>query len=359
MVAAPTCRRLFASLLLFAAIATTGCAASRGTDTPSGAKRPEAPAEQVAPFTVRQLRLPYRACSKPQRVGDSVYAAVTPDEDENGADSIVRYDMGTGLIESVIMAPKHRSIGWFAVNDRWLVWTLDRDLFAKPLSGGALQRLDHGRDLYAPALSGDLVAWDSLTKRRTHRIVVRDLASGESTTVGELALADLYNNFPAWDRNRLVWTDVVNDEGRYRVYDAGERTMREYPLADGAFRFPGYAQIEGDRLYSINFDSVDEWVWSRQRLGYYSTSERRFVPVVPRGFIANSFEVADGLLAVIDDNQQLTVASTGATAYDSGDSRPVKGPVDFVEASSDGSLIAWRESPDDDGSCTLYLIEHR
>jgi len=350
--------RFLVVLTLSAGLALSGCSAPKGVrELPIG-ELTKTPAEKTAPFAVTTLKLPYSTCNKPQRVGRSVYAAVTPGEDGDDTGSIVRLDTGTGLVETIITAPAGRPIGWFTVNDTWLAWTVDRDLFAQPLSGGARQRLAHGRDLYAPALSGDLVAWDGLTDRRTHQIVVRNLASGETTAVGELAVADLYNNFPTWDQDRLVWTDVEDGEGRYKVYDATSGTTREYRLASGAFRVPGYAQIEGDRLYSINFDDVDEWNWSRQRLGYFSATDERFVPVLGEGVIVNSFEVANGLLAVVDHEQLLTVRSTD-DINDRRVYRPVRGRVDFIEESSDGTLIAWREATDEEASCTLYVIGPR
>ena len=202
---------LYVSLLLCAALMLPACGS-----------RPEQPAttnsaQDPAPFRVSQIELPYRACSKPQRVGSSIYTAVSRGVDKGS--SIIRYDIKTGRTETVVEAPDPDLIGWFVVNDEWLVYSVDDTLYARPRIGGEARVLSWRRDLYAPALEGDLVAWDDLAEDRTHRIVLHDLRSRTSTTVAPVELADLYNNFVAWDGSRLVWTDVRGTTGVYRSHD--------------------------------------------------------------------------------------------------------------------------------------------
>ncbi len=336
---------LVASLGLMAA-ASVGCAQP-------GGRTGHARAEDAVPYTVSTVELPYRACTKPQKVGSSIYTAVSRGQDEGS--SIVRYDLDSKRIETLVETLDPDSIGWFVVNERWLVWSVGRQLFARSLSTGDDQLLSESRDLYAPALYGDLVAWDDLTEQRTHQIVVRDLASGDSTVVAPVALADLYNNFPAWDEGRLVWTDVVDGIGVYRSYDSSSGMIDDHALTEGDFRYPGYAQAAGERIYSINFDRIGVWDWGVQRVGYFSVPEQRFVPIVPEGFVANSLDVAGGLVAIVDSEQELTLRSIDepqGTIY-----RPVGGRVDFVQVSWDGTLIAWREAATDSGRCRLFLIE--
>jgi hypothetical protein len=277
-------------------------------------------------------------------------------------DALIRYDLDSRETSTVVDADE--LIGWFEVNDDWVVWSEDTTLSALSLESGEHRTLSTSRDLYAPALNGDLAAWDDLGEKRRHRIVIADLDSGETTVVADVSLADLYNNFPRWDEDRLVWTDVVGEKGYYRIYDSDTGVITDYELADTDFRYPGYAVPSGERIYSINFDRVGEWDWTIQRLGYYSTTERRFVSIVPAGFIANYFRVWGDYVAVVDHESQFTLrpidpedgrdgasAESPRLAY-----RPIEGPVDFIEVSADGELIATRESAQS-GTCTLYLVE--
>ena len=206
---APSLNGLCVSVLLCAALVLPACDS-----------RPEQPvttntAEDPAPFSVSQIELPFRACSKPQRVGSSIYTAVSRGVDKGS--SIIRYDTKTGRTETIVEAPDPDLIGWFVVNDEWLVYSVAEALYARPRIGGKAWVLSRRRELYAPALEGDLVAWDDLAEDRTHQIVLHDLRSRTSTVVAPVELADLYNNFVAWDGSQLVWTDVRRHDGSLPV----------------------------------------------------------------------------------------------------------------------------------------------
>lgn len=274
-------------------------------------------------------------------------------------DSVIRYDLEARTTETVAEAPDPEVIGWFTVNEDWLVWSVGTQLYARSLETGEEQVASATRDLYAPALNGDLLAWDDLTPERTHQIVIRDLGKKETTAIAPLELPDLYNNFPTWNGDDLLWTDVTDDTGHYRVYNSVTGDISDYALSDIRFRYPGYALGLNERLYSINFDRTDEWDWSLQQVGYYAIGEHRFVPIVPDGFVANSLRVTDEFIAIVDDQMQLTLRPADAPEGDSTVYEPVDTPVDFMESSMDGTLIATHESTDGSPRCTLYLIEPR
>lgn len=337
------------SVLLCAALVLPACTSRPGQPVVTGA------AKDRAPLAVTRVELPFRDCSKPQRVGSSIYVAISRGADLGG--SIVRFDMNTGVIETVIDAPDPSPIGWFVVNEEWLVYSIGETLYARERTGGNEQVLSRRRDLYAPALNGDLVAWDDLAEDRTHQIMLHDLRSRTTTAVAPVELAELYNNFVAWDGSRLVWTDVRGNTGVYRSHDASTGTTTEHTLGTGEFRYPGYPQPTAKRIYSINFAATDVWEWGVQQVGYYSLVERRFAPIVGEGFVANSLDVAGGLIAVVDSNQRLTVREADAPhgpVY-----RPVGGPIDFVQTSADGALIASREAARGKSRCRLFIIERR
>lgn len=286
-----------------------------------------------------------------------IYTTVSRGIDKG--DSLIRYNLETRDVETVVDAPDPELIGWFVVNQEWLVWSVGTRLYARSLETGEEQVVSTTRDLYAPELNGDLLAWDDLTPERTHQIVIRDLGKRETTVVAPLVLADLYNNFLAWNGDQLVWTDVVDGAGYYRLLDVPSGKTQDYVMTDIAFRFPGYVQTHGNRLYSINFNRTDEWHWAIQQVGYYVIGEGRFVPIVPEGFIANALVVGGGLVAIVDSGQELTLRPADAPEGDSTVFRPIEERIDFVEASQDGTLIATHESTDGSARCTLYLIEPR
>jgi len=343
-----------AAVAALALVLLAGCAVPASpatTETPSAADS----GSGTEPFTVTDIELPYSAVFKPQKVGQAIYASV-PRGTDLGA-SVIRYDLASSTIETIASAPDPDLIGWLTVNEDWLVWTVGKDINARSLASGEETVVSSTRELCAPALNGNLLAWDDLSPRRTHQITVHDLASGETTVLAQLETADLYNNFPAWEGDKLVWTDVKGDTGHYYVYDAKTQETTDYPLADIRFRYPGYAETAGDRIYSVNFDRTDEWDWTVQQLGYYSIAQSRFVPAAPAGTIINSFRVANGLLATVDDAGELTVRSSDAPAGAAAEYHPLDKPIDAVDRSTDGSMIAWRNSDEPLTPVVLHVIE--
>jgi hypothetical protein len=309
------------------------------------------------PFTITQLEMPYRACGKPQRLGSSIYTTVSRGVDLG--DSLIRYDLETGETETVLEAPDPEVIGWFVVNDDWLVWSVGMELRARCIQTGEEQIVSTSRDLYAPSLNGDLLVWDDLGEGRRHQIVYRDLRAQETTIVAPVVLADLYNNFPVWSGSRILWTDVFDGTGHYRFYDTETGELADYALSEESYRYPGYARAVGERLYSLNFDNVDVWDWHLQRLGCYSTIDRCFTPIVADGVVVNYFETTEDLVATVDENSRLVVRFADELGVQSREYEPVGGPIDWIQSSADGTLIAARGSVDTTERCMLYMIEVR
>lgn len=329
----------------------SGCGSSSGTL----ARTTELDGDSLV--SVEMIELPFAVCNQPQLVGTDIYATIAPGEDDGM--SLVRYDTRTKAVETIVKVPEPSMIGYFVANERWLVYSVGFELFAQSLETGERQVACDNHDLYGPTLNGDLLAWTDLTPERTHEIVIRDLAKRETTVVAPLAMGNLYNNFSTWDGDRLVWTDIVNDVGRYRTFDVATKELQEFDLSGIEYRYPGYVQADGDRFYSINFNDVAEWDWATQRVGYLSRSQGRFVPIVPEGFIANSIRATDGIVAIVDLNQRMTIRSTSEPEGQTREYQPVEGRIDALQVSSDGTLIAWRDSLDPKGRCTLFLIRAR
>jgi hypothetical protein len=307
----------------------------------------------AGPFSVQTLETTAAACLMPQKVGRSLYLGTTP-AGEDRSDSLVRLDIedGTADIVEAVAPPEYLSS--VDANDRWLVWERGKKLHAMSLSTGERQLVSASRALYAPALSGDLVAWVDLAKDGRHQLTVRDLSSGATTVVAPIKFPGLYNNFPAWDGATLAWTDIVDDAGRYRLWDSTTGGIVDHVLDGTDFRYPGYAVPAGDRIYSINFDRTDEWDWSTQKVGFFSAKDGRFTPIVPEGFIANRLAVFGDYVAIVDDSQRLSVRRVGDDAIAS-PIRPLAEQVDSIAVSSDGTLVAWRQLPGQTGTRIILI----
>lgn len=331
--------------LLVAGCAIDGAPAVSGVATDASAT--------AGPFSVRSLEITAAGCLMPQKVGRSLYLGTTP-AGEDRSDSLVRLDIDDGTADIVEAVPPPDYLSSVDANDRWLVWERGKRLHAMSLATGDRQLVSESRALYGPALSGDLVAWVDLGKNGQHGLMVRDLSSGATTVVAPIAFPGLYNNFPAWDGATLVWTDIVEDVGHYRLYDSSTGEITDHELSGTDFRYPGYAVPAGDRIYSINFDRTDEWDWSTQQVGFFSAKDGRFTPIVPEGFIANRLAVFGDYVAIVNDSQRLSVRRVGDDASAS-PIRPLAEQVDSIAVSSDGTLVAWRQLPGQTGT-RIFLI---
>ena len=56
-----------------------------------------------------------------------------------------------------------------------------------------------------------------------------------------------------FDRGTLVWTDIYDEAGHYLVYDVETGRIEDHALRGVEYKYPGYSQKRGDRVYSINF----------------------------------------------------------------------------------------------------------
>jgi hypothetical protein len=297
--------------------------------------------------------LPYPDCSVPQKVGSKLYFRVTPGEGLD--DRLVVHDLDSR--EERVIFESAEGIGSVDANRNWLVWESDLKLYAQSLISGERTIVASSRDLYAPALEGDRLAWIDLRHDRTHAVVMHDLSTGRSKTISAIGLPGLYNNFTAWDGGKLLWTDVVDGVGRYRRYDSVTAQVEDFPLKGTRFRYPGYAVANGDRFYSINFDDTETWDWTTQQLGVFSAKETTFTPLVPAGSIFNYVRVAGDYLAVVDDKGALTLRSLTNGGEDDMLS-PIDSPVTLIETSEGGTLVATYQQPSGD-ALTVYIIEPR
>ena len=226
------------------------------------------------PPAVRTVKLPYRGYGMARVVGEALY--VTVDSGTGLIDTLLRYDLGSGESRPVFTVPA--DIAWITVNERWLLWESEKRLYAEPVAGGPRRVLATSREAYGPALEGDMAAWVDHEEGSEPRIVTFDLASGEKREIARTHVAEFYNNFMQITDGRLLWTDIYDGTGHYVVHDLATATTRDYPMPATRFRYPGYAWLSGDAVYSINFDRYDQWDWGTQQVGRYSLATRDVHP---------------------------------------------------------------------------------
>lgn len=335
-----------AAIVVAACGLIAGCVPSQRA--PAGA--PVTLSASTDDLTIQTVDLPYRSFGVARRVGATLFLNV--DSGEGIADTIIAYDLDSMGTE--VMVESDDEIGGLAADDDWLMWEADKKLFARSRSTGETREVSSSRDeLYAPALEGDHAAWVDLTPEQEYRVVVFDLATRKLRTVASVALPGFYNNFMDFHDGVLVWTDVVDDAGVYRLFELSTGKLREYVLRDTRFRFPGYVRATDGRVYSLNFDKVSEWDWTNTRLGYLDLATGEFVEI-PTTSHTNYFGVAGDWLGVVDGEQRFTLRRMSRTD-DSEFVTPVGDtPIDWVGASEEG-FVASRMIPGAE-SFTLYVI---
>jgi len=315
----------------------TGCGSKEVSSGPTGSK--PALYEEI-----KQISLPHKDYGSVSEVSGLLYFPV--DTGAGISDTIISFDPETREEQVIYKAPEQ--IQWFQANAEWIVWETKSGLMARPLGGGKIQTIDSGQSLYSARLVDDRVAWMSRTEAGECKIVLHDLAEGQTIKVADVELPGFYNAFVDLSSDRLLWTDIRDGQGYYRVADLGGAQSQGLPIEDFKmddvrFRYPGYSELAGDKFYSINFDNYQEWTWDIQQFGYYSTAQRKFIPVIDDRSI-NFFSVSGSRVAVIDTRQHLLL-------YDAADPKRY---VDLTEKL--GVTFELLYSADDD---TFVAVEFR
>lgn len=343
--------RLVLLALLVVAACLTGCRDDRGPQAGSGS---------VVGLhgDVTTLDLPYRDYGSVNSVGGQLYLTVDVGNKIN--DTIISVDPKTGQREVVMTWPEE--IAWMRVNQEWLVWESDKEVMARPRHGGEISIVASSQPVFAPALDGGSVAWMDLGEDGEYDVVFHDLATGSTHKVADIEIPSYYNAFLDLEDGRLLWTDVRNGEGYYRVAQIGgidpdEIKVEDFLLGDIQFQYPGYALAFGDRFYSINFDNYHEWDWNVQQFGYYLTTTKEFRPVIGDRAVYY-FEVIGSRVAVVDSRQDLLMYdATDVTRYANlTEESGVK--YEMIFAADDSTLVAveFRDIEQEEGF-TLHVIE--
>jgi hypothetical protein len=288
-------------------------------------------------------------------VGDTLYVSV--DSGTGLIDTLLKYNLSTGESRSLFTVPA--DIAGITANERWLLWESEKNLYAEPVGGGTRQILAKSREMYGPALEGDVAAWVDFEEGSGHRIVTLNLKTGEKREIARTHVPEFYNNFMQIRDGKLLWTDIFEGTGHYVVHDLASGSTRDYPMPSTRFRYPGYAVRTGDAVYSINFDRYDEWDWSSQQVGRYSLATGEFTPITKDGTYVNALVVGRDAVAVIDSEQRLLVGPVDGTYPDLDMSAALGGPVEAVQVSSDGITAVAGRSSQATTETSLFIFQLR
>jgi len=306
--------------------------------------------------SVKTVTIPYRLFGHAKKAGGLLYVSVCGN-DEGIIDRIITLDPETGEEEIVITSDN--DIAWLEVSEEWIVWETNMDMYAQPRTGGERLLLGGVQAVFGPVLEGSLVAWMNRVDDDRYQLTVRDLNGGENRVIAENNHPGLYNNFVHIEGDRLLWTDIIDNTGFYRVASLRDGTIEDYPIQDTDFRFPGYAQLSGDRLYSINFDTYIEWDWTKQRFGYYSIPDGTFTALRDKNFI-QAFRVSGDRVAILETGHRLTLMDAAASQQAEDISKAFGTIFDSLDCADSNTFVASLASkPGEPKKATLYLISVR
>ena len=341
---------LCVALAVVAACLAVGC-------TPREAIRATRKPQTVSPGwpAARTVTLPYRAYGSACVVGDALYVSV--DSGGGEIDTVMKVDMGSEETRTVF-ASAAGIVDAYA-NDRWIVWESDNTLYAEPIDGGARSVLSTGSEMFAPALEGDVAAWVDRHGGEGGSIVTHDLKRGTRREVGRTHLANFYNNFMQIRDGKLLWTDIYGGTGHYLVHDLSSGKTVDYPAPRTRFRYPGYAKSSGEAIYSITFDRYDEWDWTAQQVGRYSTEAREYTPVTNDGESVNALVAGRDAIGIIDSEQRLLVGPADGSRPAVNLSTRWGTLIDRVQVSSDGQTAVAGVSSSEKRETRLFIFELR
>jgi hypothetical protein len=189
--------------------------------------------------------------------------------------------------------------------------------------------------------------------------VTFNLKTGEKREIARTHVAEFYNNFMQLKDGMLLWTYIYQGTGHYLVNDLKTGKTRDLAMPATRFRYPGYAERTGETIFSINFDRFDQWDWSTQQVGRYSTTTGDFTPLTKSGEYINALVVGQDAVAVIDSEQRLLFGSAKG-GYPAVDLSAAWGtPFEAVQVSSDGvTAVAGCSSPEN-RETRLFIFELR
>lgn len=292
--------------------------------------------------TLSTIELPYPGCSGCTIIKNNLIAAIN-EKSDGCANRIISYNKDTQKIniiyESQFTEP---NINGLTGNDKWLLW-VDGNTFAnsakimvQDLSSGEIETINcKGSDLAfitAPALFNNYIAWVEISENHVVYVYLYNLFSKEKKVIGKINKCSFYNSFVDISDNKLLWTDCIDNKGYYFLYDlkTGSTSQIECP-----YKYPGYAKLANNRIYSINFNNYD--TWTNQYFGMYDLDKKSYIAVLKTPI--NMFCTNNNYIAVIDQYNKFKLLKNDNNKF-------VELPVSDMNIFSmsyayNGSLLTW------------------
>lgn len=309
--------------------------------------------------SITKITIPFTQYTKPALIDNSLYIPVN-DNSEN-INKIVRYDLNNQDISTIYESEfKESTINNLLCNRRWMVWVDSRVTGANSTIHVLDLKTNEQKVVYevkdsepltvvVPALYEDYIAWIRINSKGVPEITLRNLQTDKTTVLASLDYYSLYNSFMHAANGKILWTDSKNGIGYYYVYDIKNGAVKAYK---GESPYLGYAKLAGDKIFSINFEDVR--VWAKQKFGYYSTINKKFV-TLESNYI-NRFTAYGDRIAVINSKQELElyeISNKGNAKVNLAES--LHPYVDTIDFTYDGTLITgYSDHPHN--SSVLFLI---
>lgn len=155
--------------------------------------------------------------------------------------------------------------------------------------------------LILPALDGHYAAWAEPDEKGQKQVVLYDLSTDQKTVLDHFNDFHLYNNFLAMGEGRVLWTDSKDGTGYFKVHDIAEGKTRTFEAPQP---YPGYAQLVGNKVFSLNFS--DHATWSAQEFGMFDIETETYEKIeIDTPYLNQLTSDGKNNIAVLDAAQQL------------------------------------------------------
>lgn len=260
--------------------------------------------EVVGTYCVSEVTvtLPYEVVGAANVVGEYLFAVVRTEGGEWRQIIAQPLDGGPATVLYESQSPY---IGRMAINEDWLVvreegfGSANNRIIAIDRRSGGEVVLDQSdaSNLHSPTMLGDWVTW---VDSGSSAIVLVNLREGSKLYVATLNTREMYNNWPSLSDEYLVWTDHIDGNGYYKMYNL--HTGKEFSFKAPS-QFPGYAKATSGRIYAIERD--DPYVWSEGRLWFFDIHTRTSARITQ--WYINSLRARGDIMAYLDDRSQLRI----------------------------------------------------
>lgn len=306
--------------------------------------------------TVSLVKLPYTIYTRPSLINGQLYLPIN--EKAEYLNKIIKYDLNSKKTSSVFESPfKDSTINNVMANENWVTWEnsditgKNSTIYALNINTNKVKKIfETDTDIIkinVPYLYNDYVSWVNVSNGKPE-VVLYDLNNDVQKTIARINSFSLYNNFIHIENDELVWTDSIEGNGYYYVYDIIKNKKDSYKAPQP---FPGYGQIMENKIFSINFNDPNRWI--SQSFGYFDLASKKFTAVDVRTSYINRFATGKNNLAIIDSEQKLHVYSIQNNKLQKVNITGAPLKVDTIDFSYNGELIAGYT---DNQSIFLYLI---